>query len=141
VLVLDASVALAWGLPDEASALADSVLQEVQSSGARVPSLWTTEVLNGVIMAERRQRFTAEEAARFLAALAKLHRRRKIVIVETTPPRVFARVGALARDHALTANDASYLHLASAEGLPFATLDRALAAAGTKAGIRIWTPR
>jgi predicted nucleic acid-binding protein len=139
MLVLDASIALAWGLPDESTEHAQSVLAEVNSTGARVPSLWITEVLNGVLMAERRKRLTVQEGERFLATLATLHRRRKIQIAETQPARAFARVGPLARDHRLTAYDATYLLLAQRAALPLATTDRALVSAATEAGVKIWS--
>lgn len=37
-LVVDASVALAWALPDEISAYADAALAVVETEGLRVPS-------------------------------------------------------------------------------------------------------
>lgn len=141
MLVLDASIALAWGLPDESSDFADAVLAAVQVSGARVPSLWVTEVLNGALMAERRERFTAEEGVRFLTTLAKLHRSRKLTVVETQPARAFSRIGPLAREHGLTAYDAAYLHLADSESLPLAATDKALVAAARKAGVGLWQTR
>lgn len=46
-LVVDASVALAWALPDEISAYADAALAVVEKSVLRVPELWPREVANG----------------------------------------------------------------------------------------------
>ena len=43
-LVVDASVALAWALPDESSAYADAVLVAVEREGLRVPDLWAREI-------------------------------------------------------------------------------------------------
>ncbi len=44
-LVVDASVALAWALPDESSAYADAVLAVAEREGLRVPELWARERL------------------------------------------------------------------------------------------------
>ena len=140
-LVLDASIALSWGLPDEFTALGQAVLAEVNDGGAVVPSLWITEVLNGALMAERRKRFKSDESVRFLATLAKLHQRRKLQIADTHPARAFSRIGPLAREHGLTAHDAAYLFLAHGESLPLATTDKALIAAAKKVGVRIWAAR
>lgn len=38
--IVDASVALAWALPDESSAYAEAVLAVVEKEGLRVPELW-----------------------------------------------------------------------------------------------------
>lgn len=140
MLVLDASVALSWGLPDESSTFGQAVLAEVAGAGAKVPSLWITEVLNGTLMAERRKRLTADEAERFLTTLAKLHRRRLLQIATMPPARAFSRIGNLAREHGLTAYDASYLLLAKSESLPLATTDKALVSAARKVDVTIWAP-
>jgi predicted nucleic acid-binding protein len=140
MLVLDASVAMAWGLPDESSEFAQQVLLEVQASGARVPSLWVTELLNGALMAERRKRFTMAEAEQFLHILATLHQRRKITVVEFRPTATFVNVAPLARKHGLTAYDATYLYLAASAALPLATTDKALKAAAKQMGVKLWTP-
>jgi predicted nucleic acid-binding protein len=57
-LVVDASIALAWGLPDESSAYADAVLTTVERDGLRVPDLWPREIANGLAVAYRRRRIT-----------------------------------------------------------------------------------
>ena len=63
-LVVDASIALAWGLPDESSAYADAVLAVVERDGLRVPDLWPREIANGLAVAYRRRRITiADEHA------------------------------------------------------------------------------
>jgi predicted nucleic acid-binding protein len=55
-LVVDASVALAWALPDELSEYADAVLARVETEGLHVPELWPREVANGLAIAYRRRR-------------------------------------------------------------------------------------
>jgi len=140
MLVLDASVTMAWGLPDETSEFAQAVLVEVQASGARVPALWVTEVLNVALVAERRKRFTAAEAEQFLHMLAQLHSSRKISVIESNPTAAFSGILPLARAHGLPAYDAVYLHLAVRASLPLATTDKALKSAAKHAGVRLWAP-
>jgi predicted nucleic acid-binding protein len=140
MLVLDASVTLAWGLPDEQSEYADAVLSYVAQSRARVPSIWTLEVLNGVLMAERAKRFTFDDAQEFLTQIRKLHRRRRLMVASVAPDQAFVNVATLAREHRLTAYDASYMHLAHTERLPLASIDEKLKKAAQKLGVPLWSP-
>src|SRR5215831_8385113 len=71
-LVVDASIALAWALPDESSAYADTVLAVVEREGLRVPELWPREVANGLAVAYIRKRITPADENAFLAALSHL---------------------------------------------------------------------
>jgi predicted nucleic acid-binding protein len=57
-LVIDASVALAWALPDESSAYADAVLGVVEREGLRVAELWAREIANGLTVAYLRKRIS-----------------------------------------------------------------------------------
>jgi predicted nucleic acid-binding protein len=52
-LVVDASIALAWGLSDESSAYADAILAVVERDGLRVPDLWAREIANGLAVSVR----------------------------------------------------------------------------------------
>jgi predicted nucleic acid-binding protein len=63
-LVVDASVALAWALPDESSAYADAVLAVVERDG--VPELWSREIANGLAVAYLRKRITSADERAFL---------------------------------------------------------------------------
>jgi predicted nucleic acid-binding protein len=84
-LVVDASIALAWGLPDESSAYADAVLAVVAREGLRVPGLWPREIANGLAVAYRRHRITTADEQAFLAALSHLY-----IEVEDTGPAAAA---------------------------------------------------
>jgi len=46
--VIDASLTLAWFFEDERTPAADSVLDEVATTGALAPALWRLEVANGL---------------------------------------------------------------------------------------------
>ncbi len=134
-LVVDASVALAWALPDESSAYADSVLAAVERDGMRVPELWAREVANGLAVAYLRRRITSADERAFLAALSHLG----IDVEQPASALSVIQYGTAAAMHyGLTAYDAAYLDLASREKLTLATLDAAMRKAAEQSGITIF---
>jgi predicted nucleic acid-binding protein len=134
-LVVDASVALAWALPDESSAYADAVLAVVERDGLRVPELWAREVANGLAVAYLRNRITSADERAFLVALSHL----SIGVEEPVSALTVVRDGtAAAMRYGLTAYDAAYLDLASRENLTLATLDKAMRKAADQSGIPIF---
>ena len=134
-LVVDASIALAWALPDESSAYADAVLAVVEQDGLRVPELWAREVANGLAVAYLRKRITSDDERAFLAALSHL----RIEVEEVASALAVVRDGtAAAMRYRLTAYDAAYLDLASREKLTLATLDTAMRKAAEQSGITIF---
>lgn len=132
-LVVDASFAAGWVLPDEGGPAIDAVLREVEASGGRVPDLFWHEMRNLVVQAERRRRFRPGEAQAVLRHLRELS-------IATAEARDDPSVMVLALRHRLTAYDARYLAVASAEGLALATLDKALAAAARAENVRVLGP-
>ena len=91
-LVVDASVALAWALPDESSPYADAVLAVVEQEGLRVPELWAREIANGLAVAYLRKRITSADEKAFLAALSHL----SIEVEETSAALTVIRDGTAA---------------------------------------------
>lgn len=138
MLVVDASVALAWGLPDERSPFADQVLDAIAETGSLAPSLWIPEVLNGALAAERRKRLSGDEAEALVMMIEALHRRRIVKVVDLDAGHALAQLHPLARTLGISAYDAVYLLLARIEALPLATLDGALARAAKQAGVQLW---
>ena len=130
-VVLDASLTLAWALPDEASNYTDAILRLVAAGKAWVPDLWPYEIANGLVMAQRRSRITAAQRALFIEELLKL----PIEVARTATRAVLETQSALADRYNLTPYDAAYLDLALRKGLSLATRDKALLAAATKAGV------
>ncbi len=132
-LVLDASMALAWLFvresPDEA-ALAERSLDELASGGALVPPLWHSEVVNALLVGERRGVVTAARIADYLGRLARL----PIGTDDASPATRREAVLALARAHELSAYDATYLDLALRSNGTLATFDRKMAEAMRRAG-------
>ncbi len=134
-LVVDASVALAWALPDESSAYADAVLAVVEQEGLRVPELWAREIANGLAVAYLRKRITPADETAFLVALSRL----RIEVEEPSAALTVIRDGtAPAMRYGLTAYDAAYVDLASRERLTLATLDTAMRKAAEQSGITIF---
>ena len=67
-LVLDASMALSWLLPDEANAAAVAVQAELaKAEGVWVGAHWCLEVANSLCRAERRKRLDAAGMAQAVA--------------------------------------------------------------------------
>jgi len=70
--VLDTSVTMAWLFEDEASRKTESLLDRLSTEEALVPTLWTYEVGNVLLMAERRKRITEAQGKRFAHLLQSL---------------------------------------------------------------------
>ena len=133
-IVIDASVALAWCFPDEASEYADGVLVALDGRTAMVPAIWSLEITNALLVGERRKRIRQPEARRFIELLKGLS------ILEDGQPfaETVSNVLPLAREYDLSAYDAAYLDVAVRHGAPLATLDKALQKAGRAAGLKIF---
>ncbi len=128
--VVDASVTMAWCFEDEATPETEALLDRLQEDAATVPSLWELEVVNVLLVAERRNRLGEAQSARFLSLLGQLP-----ISVDTVSD--VGAVLAAGRRHNLSAYDAAYLVLAEREGLALATLDASLAAAADSAGVSL----
>jgi predicted nucleic acid-binding protein len=132
--VLDASVVLTWCFPDENAAMAQHVAGMFKRGDtALVPSFWPHEVLNALLVGEKRKRISKELVRSFLDDLAAL----PIGLEQFPAGVVFDRIQRLSREHGLTAYDAAYLDLALVSGLPLATLDEDMARACKKASARL----
>ncbi len=127
--VIDPSVALAWLLPDETSARADAVRAAVENGAdAWIPVHWRLEIGNGLLMAERRGRITAEQVAQALSLVNALPFEEDGETAEQIPARTLT----LARKHGLTIYDAAYLELAQRRGAILSTFDEHLLKAAAK---------
>lgn len=133
-IVVDASVALAWALPDESSPYAEAALTVVEQEGLRVPELWARELASGLAVAYKRKRITVDDSEIFLAALSRLN-----IEVEQVPPVTAIRDGLKsAIGFGLTAYDAAYVDLALRDRLVLATLDSAMRKAAEQHGVSIF---
>jgi predicted nucleic acid-binding protein len=120
-IVLDASVTLSWCFPDEQTPAAMSVLDLLKAGDqALVPAFWCSEVLNSLLVGERRGRISADQTRVFLNDLSAL----RPMLDDASLGRVFQDVQALCRQHGLASYDALYVELAMRSGSPLATLDK-----------------
>lgn len=129
--VLDASVTLAWCFEDETTPETEALLSRLAEDAAITPFLWELEVVNVLLLAERRGRITESQTARFVALLTQLP-----IHVDSAGADM-AAVLAAGRHHGLTAYDATYLVLAERSGIPLATLDAKLRTAAQAAGVSV----
>ncbi len=58
ILVVDASVTIAWIVDDEDSAYAEGVLAAIETDNAVVPAIWHWEISNTLMVLERKGRLT-----------------------------------------------------------------------------------
>ncbi len=131
MIVVDASVALAWCLKDETSDFADRALERVIAEGGSAPAHWPMEVANGIRSAERRGRIDEEEIAQVSQLLDRLG-------IEVVPVELTTAMWSIldaARAHDLSAYNAAYLDLARFRRVPLATLDDRLRKACKSAGV------
>ena len=133
-IAIDASVALAWCFPDEASNYADSVLLALENQTVIVPAIWAVEITNALLVGQRRKRIRQPEVRRFVDLLKGL----SIVEERQTFAETVSNVLPLAREYDLSAYDAAYLDVAIRHEIPLATLDAAMQKACTAAGIEIF---
>ena len=135
-LVLDASVAVGFLLPDEAPRAAREVLSRISRDGALVPATWPVEVGNSLLIQNRRGRLTMYAVDAGLARLTAL----EIEVDLETSDGGWRRAIPLAIRHHLTLYDAVYLELALRAALPLATFDKALRRAAEAAGVPLANP-
>lgn len=137
-LVLDASVALLWLVPQtnpKGWAYADALLSALKNGSALVPSLFTLEIASVVAKLQAKAMVSDADAQRFIALLGQLD----ITTDSQTATRALGDTLHLARRHKLSAYDAAYLELALRQGIALATLDADLAMAARKAGLSIFS--
>jgi predicted nucleic acid-binding protein len=134
ILVVDASLALAWCFEDEASRFTEGLLDRLrQGDRIVVPAHWPTEILNGLMVASRRKRIKANQPALYWEEFARLP-------IEIEPALNAAQaktVLALSEKHGLTVYDAAYLELAHRRQLPIGTLDADLRKAAQAEGVAL----
>ena len=131
--VVDCSVVMAWCFEDEADKYADSVLDLLADAEAIVPSIWSLEVANVLLVGERRKRLTEADSLRFVNLLRAL----PITIDQETGNRAWSETLSVGRENGLSSYDAAYLELAMREGVALATRDDRLKEAAGKCGVTL----
>jgi len=119
-LIVDASIAVAWVHPGQATPQTDALLTKVgQGTTVIVPALWPVEMANVLLVLERRNKLTAEERTTALEALRTL----AVEIDHEMSALAFTRLSQLATALTLSVYDAAYLELALRLKLPLACKD------------------
>jgi predicted nucleic acid-binding protein len=136
-LVLDASMALAWIFErqnKEEAKSAENALTAITDFSTIVPALWHIEIANALLVGERRKVISEAQVIDYLNRLSKL----PILTDDVSPASRRELVMGLAREHALTAYDATYLDLALRTDAMLATFDKELTKAMQGAGGKIF---
>jgi predicted nucleic acid-binding protein len=95
-IVVDASVTLSWCFPDEQTALSLNVLDRLKAGEqALVPAFWSLEVLNILLLGEKKGRITAQQSKAFLDDLRALNP----VLDYASLEQVAGPVQIICRDH------------------------------------------
>jgi predicted nucleic acid-binding protein len=129
--VLDASVTMAWFFKDERRDDTDALLHQAIYESVYAPVGWPAEIVNTIMMGERRKRCTQSEGSEFLARLGQ------ISIFVDNSVNAFEVLPDFSRRFSLTAYDAAYLALAVQLAIPLATRDKALCAAALAADVEV----
>ena len=135
MIVVDTSVAASWFLADELDPYAIAVLEALNEAHEMlVPSLWLLELVNTMLVAERRGRISRK------AHLDALQRVKGLPLRIAPSPTVFSLniLRTIARRRRLSAYDAEYLRIAKETALPLATLDSSLRKAAGKESVKVF---
>jgi predicted nucleic acid-binding protein len=118
--VIDNSVVMAWCFEDESSYYADAALDYLKNAKAVVPAIFPLEVINVLLVAERKQRINQQDSMHFIHLLSLL----PIEVYESFNVALMMDILLLARSHHLSSYDASYLELAVREDIAIVTQDK-----------------
>jgi predicted nucleic acid-binding protein len=133
--VADASVAIAWVHPAQATAETDAMLARLAAGDSLVvPALWPLEVANALTVLRRRRKLTPDEARIAIEILREL----PVVIDHEAAALAFTRLVDLASKHELTVYDAAYIELAMRRQLPLSSNDARMKQAAIRAGVHLW---
>jgi predicted nucleic acid-binding protein len=124
---------MCWLFRDEASPHADALYAAIQDGQKQVhvPAIFYLELLNAILVGQRRGRCQPDQVNQFLTTVLAL----PIVAEGSGDAAVLRRTCDLAREHSLSSYDAAYLEMAVRLQAPLATLGRRLQSAAGQAGI------
>ena len=108
----------------------------IEGASVFVPAVWRLEIVNALVVAERRKKVAPAKTAKFLQDLGQF----TITVDMDGVDHVFGAVLDQAKQYQRSAYDASYLELATRRGLPFATKDEPLRKAAEKLGLSMFQP-
>ena len=124
-LVLDCSVICGFLFANQRTSYTLQVADALKTRQGFVPPLFIAEISNVLRTQERRGHLSPVAAAQLLHGVADL----SLTVADAPTLAQSQMLLTLAREHTLSAYDATYLTLAHQFALPLATQDKALAAA------------
>ncbi len=130
-IVIDANIALAWMFNEDGSTAQLQPLFDALELVA--PTLWQLEVVNAILVHERRKTLTRPQALQSLRLVEDL----AVELVPEPVDRTATTLAQVARPHQLTSYDAVYLDLAMRSGLSLLTRDGNLRAAAGRVGVEL----
>ena len=132
--VADASIAIAWVHPAQATDTTQAILQSVaRGATIHVPALWPLEVANALLVLTRRGKLKRQERQTAIGWLQCL----PVRIDHDMASMAFRRLSELADEHTLSVYDAAYLELAQRRSLPLGTKDGPLRRAALTCGVEV----
>ena len=133
--VADASVAIAWVHPAQATTQTAAMLEAIdEGTTLEVPALWPLEVANALTVLVRRRKLTEAERQTALGWLRGLRLR----FDHEMAALAFSRLAELAVAYQLSVYDAAYLELAQRRQLVLGCKDGPLRKAARAAGVNLW---
>ena len=129
--VADNSATIAWFDASQATAATDALLDRASVEDVHVPVIWRAEFAGALLTLAHNRRLVPTRVPAILDEIDRLD-----LVEDAAPPSVRLLVD-LARRHALSAFDSSYLELALRLKLPLAARDAPLRRAADRAGIRL----
>jgi len=130
-IVIDASATLAWLFAENGQT--KRIESAMKSNELVAPWLWRLEVVNVVLIRERRKLQSVAQGTRLIELLEDLD----IEFVAEPSSRTLSNLADLARPHQLTSYDAVYLDLTMKLGLPLLSRDQNLRSAATRVGVQL----
>lgn len=128
MIVLDASLTVAWLLDEHHAVLPPALRDALPDVPIRVPAHWPVEVANALSVYLRARRIPASDLVEFMYGLDGFE-------IHVEPSVDLDAIGPLAQfaiTQELTAYDAAYVQLALHDGAILATLDKAMRAAAQR---------
>ena len=134
MIVLDASLLVAWLLQEDAAASAPALSDVLQNETLVVPAHWPAEIGNALLVNLRRGRLPSNRLEMMLDDCAALD----IAVEAPTPIDRISALTRLAAAQNLTFYDAAYIQLALERAIPLGTLDQDMRNAASRLGIRLF---
>jgi predicted nucleic acid-binding protein len=133
--VADASVAIAWVHPAQATSETAAMLEALEAGAIlEVPALWPLEVANALTVLVRRRKLGEDDRQVGLGWFRTL----PIRLDHEMGSLAFSKLSELASTYRLSVYDATYLELAERRALALACKDGPLRKAARQRGVQLW---